>query len=198
MEAFVLTFAELEFLLPTADSTARKRLHLRTWNEESGISECGLASLVARGLVTSSGGVIEPIGRLAPLLDALTSALAWVEIGIARETTAGGVQIFDGTVTRIHATALPFGTFGLTEVNSSIPFAESAADFVRNFLSEDEAGAAVLKTVPRSDDAAEGEFAVRRSSSGEIQMARGAPGALEVTEVNLDAAVAGAKDYLRA
>jgi hypothetical protein len=168
------------------------------WDAESPVPLCGAASLVARGLARLEGGdSLIPIDEISSLIDTITKATAWVQIGFARESSIGGVQVFDAGGKRVEAAAQPFGTFAFTLTDASVPLARAAGEAISTFLATEEAGAAFMKTGAAGNDGPDG-LAVRRAESGAIELAFGDPDAAQIREVSLAEAVAAVEQYVAA
>src|SRR5262245_40205629 len=195
MTPIVLTFAELAVLLKDA-SAARERLHLREWDADSPVVAAGVASLVVRGLVRENDSVFMPSDELTSIFDVVTTAVDWIEVGVARTEGGGGVQIFNAAAGRTQIRSQPFGTFVFTQMDPSIALEAAVAELVQTFLQMDEPGAVFVKTTPGADEAPEEGFAIRRLESGAIEVAQGDADTSEVSESTLDDALAELRRYL--
>lgn len=194
----VLTFAELACLLPEAASSARRRLHLLEWDAESPVPLAGVASLVVRGLVRfEESGSSVPVDEVSSVIATIANAVAWVQIGFARENAIGGIQICDAEDgMRVEATAQPFGAFAFTLTEASVPLANAAGVAVRAFLGTDESGAVFIKT---GGAEADGDgLAVRQTDTGTIEVAVGKPDDAPIRELALDDAIAAVESYVDA
>jgi hypothetical protein len=181
VNAVALTFAELHYLLPDG-ATSLIRLQLRE-DADGTLAACGLASLVARGLLETTGDSPSPRDELAPFLDALTCTIAWIEIGLVRANGVGAVQIYESSEHRVNVVAQPFGTFVLTEAERGVLLPEAVGELIRTYLSEEVPGGVFLKAERADTAGTSSEMALRSLELGLVEVSYGGSGSDDAAEL---------------
>jgi hypothetical protein len=187
-----LTFAELAVLLENAQATT-DRLHLAEEREDSGVLSAGLASLFARGLIETGSETFGPIPELVPLLDCLTSPSEWIEVGFARGDRSSGLQVFAHGELRVLVTPSAFGTYSFQSLEPESDLSRVVADFVREFLDDEEPGAAFVTIEPDRPG-----LAVRKTAENRYELALENEDAASVEELDLESTLAAIQHFLRA
>ncbi len=180
MTSLSLTFAELAYLLRDGDPSARARLQLAEWPQDSPVLTAGLASLAVRGLLETRDGRPAPIEAIDPIIRTALNPTAWVEVGAARETAVGGLQLFDGAG-RFVVTAALLDTFTIAPLDPAPPWVDVAVNFVLSALVGDDDVVVVVTLTPDADRRLP-SIAIRRRAGmletidGEVATATTMPG----------------------
>lgn len=190
----LLTFAELAFLLPDEASTVRDRLQLQRWEPDSPVALSGAASLFARGLLQRvEDDLIVPVEEVAIAIAAIAEAERWLEVGFARESETGGLQVYAAGGARVDVMAQPFGTYALAVQLQGGDLAETIESAVATFLADPAGGAAFVKRGGEHGD--EVGLAVRRTPDGRVEIAAGPVDAAPVRAVQLAEALAEVRAF---
>jgi hypothetical protein len=189
---FILTASELKYLLPEHAAAWRCLRIGERDDEEQRLAVEG--ALFARGLLgAAETPVISPM--LHPILQALTTPDAWVEVGIATGDEAGGFQLFDHASDCIEIEARPFDSFSLTRIELTGSATDVVVDFTERFITKEAPRAVFVRTSPDDDGS---EFAVAHSSVDRYSVAvgdvRSAPG----EQIEPQAIGRALRDYLSA
>ena len=127
--------------------------------------------MFVRGLVRRDGDRLLPVDELATIVDVLSRSDAWVQVGLARRESVGGVQYYALGDDVLEAAAEPFGTFAFSFGDTDASISKRVTDLLHDFLTG-EPGAAFVKAGRDSTPEQDG-LAIGLSESGKIEVARG-------------------------
>ncbi|WP_265521555.1 hypothetical protein [Oerskovia flava] len=165
--------------------------------------KAGLASLLARELVTIQDGTITAVGNAGGVAGALTAADRWIEVGIVRGTSSDAAILVGAGAGGVMITPRGFDVWDALPVNEGTDLVEGGVDLARRGIDVTPAGEAVAASVKVTTAAGSTSASVRREADGTWQLATepaDAEGRLTVQDVRLTdqaAAMAALLEALR-
>ncbi len=150
-DPFVLTFAEIDFLLaacPQRADAVRAALGVAGDDHGTATARAGLASLLARGLCADTAGSVTPGPEATSVIAALSTALRHIAAAGWRAEQPDVMHLYDGGAMRVALFPAPLGRYTVEFLNPEEPVSAPLMRFVdaiANSPADGHASALVIK-----------------------------------------------------